>query len=132
MSGRSAEIQTDSTISRIILWQAGTNIALNNPLLGIGAENYITESRQYQSKVDSDLIAYEKRGFWGYRTLGNEPPHNDFINVWSGYGTAGALNFNYHFGFNNAKFYKCIPYFRKPFYQRSSHRSGSAFDNLGY
>ncbi len=93
LAGRSAAVQEDSAVSRIILWEAGANIALDHPVLGIGSGNFNTLSTQYQSSVDSSLLAYEKREYWSYRTLGSEPPHNDFINIWLSYGTPALIFF---------------------------------------
>jgi hypothetical protein len=92
-SGRSEDVQADSTVSRQILWQAGVNIALDHPILGIGMGNFSSVSPDYQANVDRSLIAYEKREYWGYRTLGSEPPHNDFINIWLSYGTLALIVF---------------------------------------
>jgi O-antigen ligase len=95
ISGRSQDTQEDSTVSRLILWQAGLSIALDHPLIGIGSgkEQFTSISEQYQSKVDRSLIAYEKRAYWGYRTLGNEPPHNDFLNIWLSFGIFALIVF---------------------------------------
>ncbi len=68
-------------------------MALDHPIIGIGNANFNTLSTQYQSKVDSSLLAYEKQEYWSYRTLGSEPPHNDFINFWLSYGTPALIVF---------------------------------------
>ena len=93
LSGRSAVVQEESTVSREILWQAGVNIAISHPVLGIGSSNFNSLSTQYQSAVNPSLIAYEKQQYWSYRTLGNESPHNDFINIWLSYGTPALILF---------------------------------------
>ncbi len=85
--------QQDSAVARQILWQAGLSIALDHPVLGIGSEKFNSVSTQYQSNVDPSLRAYEKRNYWGYHTLGNEPPHNDFLNMWVSYGTLALILF---------------------------------------
>jgi putative inorganic carbon (HCO3(-)) transporter len=91
ISGRSESTQTDSTVARQILQQASLNIAADHPVLGIGGDNFYTVSMQYQSSVDSSLIAYEKQQYSDYRTLGRSLPHNDFLNIWVSYGTPALL-----------------------------------------
>jgi O-antigen ligase len=93
LSGRSENLQQGSTVAREILWQASLNIALDHPILGIGSDKFNSVSTQYQSSVDSSYIAYEKREYWSYRTLGNEPPHNDFLNTWVSYGVLALIVF---------------------------------------
>jgi O-antigen ligase len=93
IAGRPVSQQEDSTVSRQILWQAGLSIALDHPIIGIGSDKFMEVSKQYQSSVDPLLIAYEKREYWGYTTLGNVPPHNDFLNMWVSYGTFALLVF---------------------------------------
>jgi len=91
LGGRSLEVQEESSISRKILWQAGIAIALDNPLLGIGGDQYTEVAPQYADRVDPSLIAWEKRQYWGYTTLGNEQVHNDFLYIWLSYGTVALL-----------------------------------------
>lgn len=91
--GRAESSQENSSVARLILWQAGINIALDHPLLGIGTDKFYEVSAQYQSSVDTSLIAYEKQEYWGYRTLGNQPIHNDYLNFWVSNGTLALLAF---------------------------------------
>jgi O-antigen ligase len=89
-SGRSESSQLESTVGRTILWQAGVGAALDNPILGIGADQFISVSPRYASSVDPYLIHWEEDRYWSWRTLGTLQPHNDFLNIWVSYGT-GAL-----------------------------------------
>jgi len=91
VEGRSESMQEGSTIARQILWQASVNIALDHPVLGIGSDNFISLSREYESTVDNSLIAYERQNYWSFRTLGNDAPHNDFLNIWVSYGTLALI-----------------------------------------
>lgn len=108
-SGRSETGQEESSISRKILWQAGVAIAMDNPALGIGGDNYSKVATDYQSSVDADLIAWENRQYWGYQTLGNEAIHNDFLNVWVSYGAFALLLYLWLF---IAVLHSCIYAFR--------------------
>jgi O-antigen ligase len=87
LGGRSESSQEESSIARSILFQAGTAVALDNPILGIGGGKFREVSPQYSDRVDPELIAYEQERYWGYRTLGTEEPHNDFVMIWVSYGT---------------------------------------------
>lgn len=93
LGGRSKSGQEDSTISRQILWQASLGIISNYPVLGIGNGKFMSISPEYQSSVEPSLLAYEKQNYWSYRTLGNEPPHNDFLDIWVSYGTLALILF---------------------------------------
>jgi O-antigen ligase len=87
LGGRAESVQEESAISRQILWQAGVNIAIDNPILGIGGDQYAKISPQYAASVDPSLLDFEEERYWGYRTLGSEQVHNDFLKVWISYGT---------------------------------------------
>jgi O-antigen ligase len=87
LGGRSQGGQDESSISRQILWQAGIAIAIDNPILGIGGNQYKNVAPQYAANVDQNLLAWEEERYWGYHTLGSEAIHNDFLNVWVSYGT---------------------------------------------
>jgi O-antigen ligase len=89
--GRAESIQEESSISRKILWQTGTAIAVDNPILGIGAYRFTEVSAQYSDKVDPSLLAWEQEQYWGYATLGSEAVHNDFLAVWVSYGTLALI-----------------------------------------
>ena len=91
LGGRSASDQEESAVSRPILWQAGIAIAMDNPILGIGGNQFIKVSPSYSDRVDPSLIQWEKERYWGFRTLGNEAIHNDFLNVWVSYGSFALI-----------------------------------------
>ncbi len=91
LGGRSEGGQEASSISRQILWQSGINIAIDNPVLGIGGDQYRNVSPQYASTVDPSLLEWESETYWAYNTLGTEAPHNDFLNVWVSYGTLALV-----------------------------------------
>jgi O-antigen ligase len=85
--------QESSSISRKILWQAGIAIAKDNPVLGIGGDQYIIVAPQYEEAVDPALIQWEEDRYWSYRTLGSVGIHNDFLNMWVSYGALALLAF---------------------------------------
>ncbi|MBI4303185.1 MAG: O-antigen ligase family protein [Chloroflexi bacterium] len=89
--GRSESGQKGSALSRPILWQAGIAMAIDNPILGIGGNQFLAISPQYARAVDSSLMEWEEDRYWAYRTLGNQQPHNDFLNVWVSYGTLALV-----------------------------------------
>jgi O-antigen ligase len=91
--GRSEASQEESATSRPILWQAGVAIALDNPILGIGGDQFISVSPQYASSVDPSLLSWEEERYWGYSTLGSEELHNDFLKMWVSYGTFALLTY---------------------------------------
>ncbi len=93
MGGRSQASQEESSLSRPILWQASFGIIKDNPILGIGAAQFSEVSAQYESSVDPSLIQWEEDRYWGYRTLGNQKPHNDFLAIWVYYGTFALIAF---------------------------------------
>ncbi len=93
MGGRSEASQEESSLSRPILWQASFGIIKDNPILGIGGAQFSEISAQYESSVDPSLIQWEEDRYWGYRTLGNQKPHNDFLAIWVYYGTFAIIVF---------------------------------------
>jgi O-antigen ligase len=91
LGGRSQSSQEESSISRMVLWQAGLGIATSNPILGIGAGRFTEYAPDYQASVDPGLLSWEAEQYWGYSTLGSEAVHNDFLNVWVSYGTLALI-----------------------------------------
>jgi O-antigen ligase len=81
-------IEDQSAAGRLVLWQAGLNIALDNPLLGIGYSGFEEISQEYASDIDPTLMATQDAG----EVLG-EAPHNDFLRVWLSFGTPAFLIF---------------------------------------
>jgi len=77
--------EDDSTLSRPILWQAATWMALDHPYLGIGPGRFVQLAPDYQTAVDPELLRQERQ--MGKRSvLGVYTPHNDYLNVWVTYG----------------------------------------------
>ncbi len=91
LGGRPAGTQEESSVSRQILWQSGISMAIENPVLGIGGDRFRVVSPEYASDVDPSLLAWEEERYWGYSTLGSEPPHNDFLMMWICYGTLALV-----------------------------------------
>jgi hypothetical protein len=76
----------DSAATRPVLWEAGMNIAMDNPILGVGHNKFLELAPSYASTIDKSLLERQGAG----SALGQFEPHNDFINVWLSFGT-GAL-----------------------------------------
>ena len=76
----------DSAATRPVLFEAGLNIAMDNPILGVGHNKFLELSPEYASKIDESLLERQGAG----KALGKYQPHNDFLNVWLSFGT-GAL-----------------------------------------
>jgi O-antigen ligase len=92
-SARSEVSQEGSSISRKILWQAGIAIAMDNPILGIGGDQYKTVAPQYTESVDPELIEWEEGRYYTYRSLGTVAIHNDYLNMWVSYGIVALIAF---------------------------------------
>ena len=73
----------DSAATRPVLWSAALNIALDNPVLGVGHDSFLDLSPQYADRIDSGLLQRQGAG----SALGTYTPHNDFLNVWLSFGT---------------------------------------------
>jgi O-antigen ligase len=78
-----------SSTGRLVLWQAGLNIALGHPILGIGSNQFIAESTDYALSIDTNLMQQEGMS----NVLGNTAIHNDILDIWSAFGTAALLAF---------------------------------------
>jgi O-antigen ligase len=91
LGGRSERSQMESSVSRSIVWQAGVGIALSNPILGIGADQFVSVSPEYANKVDPKLLQWEEDRYYSWRTLGTTAPHNDFLSIWVSYGTIALV-----------------------------------------
>ncbi|HXG41160.1 MAG TPA: O-antigen ligase family protein [Dehalococcoidia bacterium] len=77
--------EDDSTLSRPILWQAATWMALEHPYLGVGPGRFVQLAPDYQTAVDPELLRRERQMGTG-SVLGIYTPHNDYLNVWVTYG----------------------------------------------
>jgi len=73
----------DSAATRPVLWSAALNIALDNPVLGVGHNRFLELSPQYAERIDDSLLERQGAG----SALGTYTPHNDFLNVWLSFGT---------------------------------------------
>lgn len=76
-----------SAAGRLVLWQAGLNIALNNPVLGIGVGQFMKVSPEYASTIS--VKAMQTLGSGG--VLGVYSVHDDYLTVWSSFGTMALL-----------------------------------------
>ncbi len=77
-------------MSRKLLWQAGTEITKDYPLLGIGGDQFRSVSPGYSSRVDRSLARWQE-SYWSYRVLGTEQVHNDFLYVPVSYGIPALI-----------------------------------------
>lgn len=75
-----------SAATRPVLWEAGLEIALDHPILGVGHGSFKEISPQYASRIDRSLLERQDAG----SALGTFEPHNDYLNIWLSWGT-GAL-----------------------------------------
>ena len=75
-----------SAATRPVLWETGLNIALDNPVLGVGHNQFRALSPQYATKLSESTLKREDAG----SALGEYDVHNDYLNVWLSFGT-GAL-----------------------------------------
>jgi O-antigen ligase len=79
---------TDSSAAtRPVLWDAGLQIALDHPILGVGHGRFKEISPQYASRIDRSLLERQEAG----TALGTFEPHNDFLNIWLSWGTGAIL-----------------------------------------
>ncbi len=91
IAGRSETGQEESSVARNILRQVGIAIALDNPILGIGSDQFVEISREYAYVVNPVFLEYEGDRYYSYTTLGNNQPHHDFITMWLTYGTLALI-----------------------------------------
>ena len=82
--------EDSSSTGRLVLWQGGVNVAMDNPIIGIGSGRFEEASLAYASVIDTDLMQHETGAG---RALGRYEAHNDFITVWASYGTVALLAF---------------------------------------
>lgn len=72
-----------SAAGRPVLWTVGLNIALENPILGVGHNQFLELSPEFANTVSDDLLERQGAG----AVLGTYTPHNDFLNIWLSFGT---------------------------------------------
>jgi O-antigen ligase len=78
-----------SAAGRLVLFQAGLNIALDNPVLGIGTDRFKEVSSEYASTINPGLMETQ----WAGSNLGSQEAHDDFIAIWASFGTLALLAF---------------------------------------
>jgi O-antigen ligase len=91
LMGRGESEQDESAMSREILWQVGIAIAIDNPILGIGGDQFKAVSPGYTSSVDPELLAWESDNYFDYTIIGQEEQHNDYLRMWISYGVLGLI-----------------------------------------
>lgn len=76
-----------SAASHVAIMQVALAVALDNMVLGIGREHFEQVSQAYASEVDvgGGLRAQQS----GQGAVGTLRPHNDFLEVWSSWGSFG-------------------------------------------
>jgi O-antigen ligase len=77
-----------SATGRLVLWQAGLKVAMDNPILGIGPGNFKEASSAYASTIDKALMKHETGAG---RALGVYEAHNDFIGVFAASGIVALV-----------------------------------------
>jgi O-antigen ligase len=95
-SARSEYEQQESGITRQALWQVGFAIAMDNPILGIGGNQYERVSLQYaESNIDLSILQEEYNRYFTYESLGlgYTSIHNDYLKMWVSYGIMALIVF---------------------------------------
>jgi O-antigen ligase len=77
----------DSAATRPVLWSAGFNIALDNPVFGVGHNAFLTLSPEYAERIDDKYLETFDAG----GALGTYTPHNDPLNIWLSFGTPALI-----------------------------------------
>lgn len=76
-----------SAASRLVLWSAALNMAVDHPFLGVGHGRFQDLSPQYADTINPNFLEQMNAG----DALGRYAPHNDFLNVWVSSGTAAIV-----------------------------------------
>lgn len=93
--------ETDtSAAARPVLWSAGLQMALDNPLVGVGVDQFKEQASQYARSIDSGVLDSYEVGY----VLGSLSPHNDYLNVWLSFGIAGLALYGILIVFTAANF----------------------------
>jgi O-antigen ligase len=78
--------EADSTISkRFYLWMAGVNMFLDNPVLGVGAQNYTWHVHEYQPRGGNWPAAFVEQD------LTMQVSHSMYVDIISELGLPGAI-----------------------------------------
>jgi O-antigen ligase len=80
--------EESSAAGRLVLWKVGAEIALDNPILGIGEGKFQETSLAYSGTVTSGSTEVQQRATGD---LGLVPVHNDFLRVWEAFGTPALI-----------------------------------------
>jgi O-antigen ligase len=100
----------DSAAARPVLWTAAKDIAVDNPVLGIGHNRFEEVSVTYMTSIDPQLLANQE----AFEVLGKYEPHNDLLNVWSSFGTGAVIAFALVFWFTARNFMMAAKEFLDP------------------
>ena len=76
-----------SAAGRLVLWEAGLNIASDHPLLGIGVGQFLNIAPEYASSIPANIL--QNLGAGG--ALGDYTAHDDFLTIWSSFGTIALV-----------------------------------------
>ena len=79
--------EDSSASGRYVLWEIGLQVALDNPILGVGHNVFTTLAADYADGIDSETLERQNAA----EVIGVYEPHNDFLNVWLSFGTIGLL-----------------------------------------
>lgn len=71
-----------SAQARPVLWSVGMNIAIDNPWLGVGHDQFLKLSPEYSRTIPTDLAATDE----AKAVIGVYTPHNDLLNIWLSWG----------------------------------------------
>lgn len=82
---RTAE-EDRSAATHEALWQVGFAIALDNWAMGIGHEDFEEVSGEYASELEAPGASGGAEAI-----IGNQRPHNDFLNVWLSWGVVALI-----------------------------------------
>jgi len=108
----SRNLADDSSVAdRPVLWLAAFNIATDHPVLGVGHDGFLQLAPRYAQEIDPGLLAHENAG----EALGQLEPHNDYLNVWSSFGTGALL------------VYLALLFFTGRNFVQAHHQSGDPF-----
>jgi O-antigen ligase len=79
--------EDSSASGRYVLWEIGLQVALDNPIFGVGHNVFTSLAPEYADRIDSETLERQKAA----EVIGVYEPHNDFLNVWLSFGTFGLL-----------------------------------------
>jgi O-antigen ligase len=76
-----------SAAARPVLWSLGLNIAYDHPWLGVGHDEFLKLSPEYENTVSQNLLNKQN----AKDVVGKYAPHNDLINVWLSWGFIAVI-----------------------------------------